>query len=84
MNIHTHTNTHTDVECSDTVLPVTYDRFTDMVEAGDSVYMGRYLVSGSDSASLYLKVCVCVGGCVWVCGCVCVCGVGGGCMLRVR
>jgi hypothetical protein len=34
---------------------VTYPRFADMAEAGDSIYLGRYLVSGADTASLYLK-----------------------------
>jgi len=27
-----------------------------MMEPGDNVYLGRYLVSGADSASLYLEV----------------------------
>jgi aminopeptidase-like protein len=46
----------TDVECSDTVLPVTYTKFAGMMESGDTLYVGRYLVSGADSASLYLEV----------------------------
>ncbi|KIY94684.1 hypothetical protein MNEG_13279 [Monoraphidium neglectum] len=50
------TLTTRDVECTSTELPVTYTRFADMVEPGDSIYLGRYLVSGADSASLYLKV----------------------------
>lgn len=37
-------------------LPLTYDKFHLMCEVGDLVYAGRYLVSGADSASLYLKV----------------------------
>jgi hypothetical protein len=45
-----------DVECSDTVLPVTYTKFAGMMESGDTLYVGRYLVSGADSASLYLEV----------------------------
>jgi pyruvate kinase len=45
-----------DVECSDTVLPVTYTKFAGMMEPGDTLYVGRYLVSGADSASLYLEV----------------------------
>jgi hypothetical protein len=49
-----------DVDCSSTeggaCLPVTYPRFADMAEAGDDIYVGRYLVSGADTASLYLKV----------------------------
>jgi hypothetical protein len=44
------------VECSDTVLPVTYTKFAGMMECGDTLYLGRYLVSGADSASLYLEV----------------------------
>jgi hypothetical protein len=47
-----------DVECTDTVLPVTYPKFAGMMEPGDTLYVGRYLVSGADSASLYLEVCV--------------------------
>ena len=46
----------TDVECTDTILPVTYTKFTGMMEVGDTLYVGRYLVSGADSASLYLEV----------------------------
>lgn len=47
-----------DVECTDLVLPVTYPKFAGMMEPGDTLYVGRYLVSGADSASLYLEVCV--------------------------
>lgn len=47
---------HPDVECSDTLLPVTYSKFAGMMEPGDTLYVGRYLVSGADSASLYLEV----------------------------
>jgi hypothetical protein len=54
--LHAPTPTSPDVECTSTELPVTYTRFADMVEPGDSIYLGRYLVSGADSASLYLKV----------------------------
>lgn len=49
-------NTTPDVECTDTVLPVTYPKFAGMMEPGDTLYVGRYLVSGADSASLYLEV----------------------------
>jgi hypothetical protein len=45
-----------DVECTDTVLPVTYPKFAGMMEPGDTLYVGRYLVSGADQASLYLEV----------------------------
>jgi pyruvate kinase len=44
------------VECTATVFPITYPRFAEMMEPGDNVYLGRYLVSGADSASLYLEV----------------------------
>lgn len=47
---------YADVECTDTLLPVTYPKFAGMMEAGDTLYVGRYLVSGADSASLYLEV----------------------------
>ena len=62
-----------DVECTDTVFPVTYPRFAEMVEEGDNVYMGRYLVSGADSASLYLEVRMCVAYVLQIVVCVCVC-----------
>jgi hypothetical protein len=45
-----------DVECTSEELPVTYPCFADMTEPGDDIYLGRYLVSGADTASLYLKV----------------------------
>ncbi|KAK2076476.1 hypothetical protein QBZ16_001001 [Prototheca wickerhamii] len=37
-------------------LPVSYARFPDMVEPGDDIFVGRYLVSGADASSLYLRV----------------------------
>ncbi|GIL75743.1 hypothetical protein Vretimale_15284 [Volvox reticuliferus] len=48
--------TRTDVEASSSVLPITYSKFTEMAVKGDTVYIGRYLVCGADSASLYLEV----------------------------
>lgn len=48
--------TRTDVEASGAVLPITYDKFTEMAQKGDTIYIGRYLVCGADSASLYLEV----------------------------
>eukprot|EP00878_Enallax_costatus_P045214 GHUV01054227.1.p1 GENE.GHUV01054227.1~~GHUV01054227.1.p1 ORF type:complete len:140 (-),score=13.64 GHUV01054227.1:576-995(-) len=63
------TLTTRDVECTDTVLPVTYSKFAGMMESGDTLYVGRYLVSGADSASLYVEVCkgtCCVGDCCGV------------------
>jgi pyruvate kinase len=50
------TLTTRDVEAAGTLLPVTYPGLAAMMEAGDSIYVGRYLVSGADQASLYLKV----------------------------
>jgi hypothetical protein len=35
---------------------VTYPKFAGMMEPGDTLYVGRYLVSGADQASLYLEV----------------------------
>lgn len=39
-----------------TVLPVSYEKFTSMVQPGDTVFLGRYLVTGSEDSSLYLTV----------------------------
>lgn len=50
------TLTTRDVEATGTLLPVTYPGLAAMMEAGDNVYIGRYLVSGADQASLYIKV----------------------------
>lgn len=38
------------------VLPISYSNFPDMVEPGDNIFVGRYLVSGADASSLYLRV----------------------------
>ena len=43
-------------EGSGNVLPVSYDKFTSMVQPGDTVFLGRYLVTGSEDSSLYLTV----------------------------
>jgi pyruvate kinase len=48
--------TRNDVVATKDILPVTYDKFNGMAQAGDTVYIGRYLVCGADSASLYLDV----------------------------
>ncbi|KAI8472796.1 MAG: pyruvate kinase [Monoraphidium minutum] len=61
------TLTTRDVECSATVFPITYPRFAEMMEPGDNVYLGRYLVSGADSASLYLEVLEVINGTDVVC-----------------
>ncbi|GFH20820.1 pyruvate kinase, partial [Haematococcus lacustris] len=48
--------TRLDVATSASVLPLTYDKFNEMAQKGDTIYVGRYLVSGADTASLYLEV----------------------------
>ncbi|KXZ44880.1 hypothetical protein GPECTOR_61g833 [Gonium pectorale] len=48
--------TRPDVVASGAVLPITYSKFTEMAVKGDTIYVGRYLVCGADSASLYLEV----------------------------
>ena len=35
---------------------VNYPGFKDMVVVGDTVFLGRYLVTGADESSLYLQV----------------------------
>ena len=61
------TLTTRDVEAGPGILPVTYPKFAAMMEPGDDVYIGRYLVSGADRASLYLQVVEVVGGTDVVC-----------------
>ncbi len=39
-----------------TVVSVSYEKFTAMVQPGDTVFLGRYLVTGSEDSSLYLTV----------------------------
>eukprot|EP00892_Ulva_mutabilis_P010259 jgi/Ulvmu1/7605/UM038_0030.1 len=41
---------------TDTIFPVNYEKLPDMVQQGDQLYIGRYLVTGADAASLYLEV----------------------------
>lgn len=36
---------HEDVEPSSSLLPITYDRFAELVEPGDTVYLGRCVPS---------------------------------------
>ena len=38
-------------------LPIMYNKFTSMAQPGDIIYIARYLVSGAEASSLYLKVC---------------------------
>jgi pyruvate kinase len=43
-------------ECSDSVFPVTYSKFPAMCQPGDNIFVGRYLVTGSESSSLFMEV----------------------------
>lgn len=38
-------------------LPVSYPKFTSMVQKGDTIFLGRYLVTGSEESSCFLTVC---------------------------
>lgn len=40
---------------SSSKLPITYPHFAHMCQAGDSLFVGRYLVNGADQSSLYLE-----------------------------
>lgn len=42
---------------SSTRLPISYPHFAHMCQAGDHLFVGRYLVNGADQSSLYLEVC---------------------------
>lgn len=48
--------TDPNAECSNDVFPVTYPKFPAMAQPGDSIFIGRYLVTGADSSSLFLEV----------------------------
>ena len=48
--------TRAGAEAKDNVLPVSYPKFCSMVEKGDTIFLGRYLVTGSEDSSLYLTV----------------------------
>lgn len=41
---------------SSSCLPITYPNFHNLVNIGDTLFIGRYLVSGADDSSLYLEV----------------------------
>jgi pyruvate kinase len=43
-------------ECSNTVFPVTYSKFPAMCQPGDNIFVGRYLVTGSETSSVFLEV----------------------------
>ena len=36
--------------------PINYPAFTAMVAVGDTIFLGRYLVTGADESSLFLEV----------------------------
>ncbi|KAG1656689.1 hypothetical protein FOA52_007259 [Chlamydomonas sp. UWO 241] len=48
--------TRTDIEGQANTLNVNYGNLHEMCEPGDILYIGRYLVCGAESASLYLQV----------------------------
>lgn len=41
---------------SGNTLPVSYPKFMSMVQKGDTIFLGRYLVTGSEESSCYLTV----------------------------
>lgn len=43
-------------ECTNSVFPITYPKFPHMCQPGDSIFIGRYLVTGSEASSLFLEV----------------------------
>jgi len=43
-------------ECTNSVFPITYPKFPQMCQSGDSIFIGRYLVTGSEASSLFLEV----------------------------
>lgn len=50
------TLTGRDVPATNTVWPLNYSRFNEMAAPNDYIYVSRYLITGADAASLYLKV----------------------------
>jgi pyruvate kinase len=48
--------TDPNAECTNTVFPVTYPKFPAMCQEGDSIFVGRYLVTGAENSSLFLEV----------------------------
>ena len=38
------------------LLPISYAHLPDMAEVGDTIFLGRYLVTGSEDSSVYLTV----------------------------
>jgi pyruvate kinase len=48
--------TDPNAECTDTIFPVTYPKFPAMCQEGDSIFVGRYLVTGAENSSLFMEV----------------------------
>lgn len=44
------------VDASSEVLPVSYPHYAEMCQEGDTFFVGRYLTSGADDSSIYLRV----------------------------
>uniref|UniRef100_A0A061QK13 Pyruvate kinase n=1 Tax=Tetraselmis sp. GSL018 TaxID=582737 RepID=A0A061QK13_9CHLO len=53
---HQVTLTTRDAEASSELLPVTFPGFPSMCQIGDEIFIGRYLVTGAESASCYARV----------------------------
>ena len=45
-----------DAKAGPGVLPISYAHLPDMAEVGDTIFLGRYLVTGSEDSSVYLTV----------------------------
>lgn len=45
-----------EVNAEEFILPISYPKFTSMVQKGDTIFLARYLVTGSEDSSLYLTV----------------------------
>eukprot|EP01026_Neomeris_dumetosa_P032176 TRINITY_DN2549_c0_g1_i2.p1 TRINITY_DN2549_c0_g1~~TRINITY_DN2549_c0_g1_i2.p1 ORF type:complete len:625 (+),score=95.03 TRINITY_DN2549_c0_g1_i2:100-1875(+) len=48
--------TRSDAESSKDVIPISYNNFHTMPQVGDVIFIGRYLVTGLESGSLFLEV----------------------------
>jgi pyruvate kinase len=51
--------TDTAVPCSASMLPVSYEGLPSVVKPGDSIFLGQYLFTGSETSSVYLRVISC-------------------------
>ena len=45
-----------DAKAGPGILPISYAHLPDMAEVGDTIFLGRYLVTGSEDSSVYLTV----------------------------